>query len=106
MIDRVFYSCVQLLQWLAELCGHLSCKRLDLLRSATHGTGHHVCHHSAATEQDPKSLAEDPINYRPPFRLPADTLVAVGYGKTQLKNTTNPFAAENRRVQIANTELK
>lgn len=38
------------------------------------------------------------------FRLPADTLVAVGYGKTQLKNTTDPFAAENRRVQIVNTE--
>src|SRR6266403_3716923 len=38
------------------------------------------------------------------YRLPADTLVAVGYGKTQLKNTTNPFAAENRRVQIVNTE--
>ncbi len=40
------------------------------------------------------------------FRLPADTLVAVGYGKTQLKNTANPFAAENRRVQIVNTEVK
>jgi outer membrane protein OmpA-like peptidoglycan-associated protein len=40
------------------------------------------------------------------FRLPAETLVAVGYGKTQLKNTTNPFAAENRRVQIVNTEVK
>jgi outer membrane protein OmpA-like peptidoglycan-associated protein len=40
------------------------------------------------------------------FRLPADTLVAVGYGKTQLKNTTNPFAAENRRVQIVNTEQR
>ena len=38
------------------------------------------------------------------FRLPADTLVAVGYGKTRLKNTTNRFAAENRRVQIVNTE--
>jgi outer membrane protein OmpA-like peptidoglycan-associated protein len=40
------------------------------------------------------------------FRLPADTLIAVGYGKTQLKNTTNPFAAENRRVQIVNSEQK
>jgi outer membrane protein OmpA-like peptidoglycan-associated protein len=40
------------------------------------------------------------------FRLPADTLVAVGYGKTQLKKTTNPFAAENRRVQIVNTEQR
>jgi outer membrane protein OmpA-like peptidoglycan-associated protein len=40
------------------------------------------------------------------FRLPAGTLIAVGYGKTQLKNTTNPFAAENRRVQIVNTEQR
>lgn len=40
------------------------------------------------------------------FRLPAETLVAVGYGKTQLKNSTNPFAAENRRVRIVNTEVK
>jgi flagellar motor protein MotB len=26
----------------------------------------------------------------------------VGYGKTKLKNTNNPFAAENRRVQVIN----
>jgi outer membrane protein OmpA-like peptidoglycan-associated protein len=37
-------------------------------------------------------------------RLPADTLVAVGHGKTQLKNTADPLAGENRRVQIVNTE--
>ena len=40
------------------------------------------------------------------FHLPADTLVAAGYGKTQLKNAANPFAAENRRVQIVNTDVK
>jgi outer membrane protein OmpA-like peptidoglycan-associated protein len=38
------------------------------------------------------------------FTLPADTLIAVGYGKTQLKNKANPFAGENRRVQIVNSE--
>jgi outer membrane protein OmpA-like peptidoglycan-associated protein len=38
------------------------------------------------------------------FNLPADTLIAVGYGKTQLKNTTDPFAGENRRVRIVNTD--
>jgi outer membrane protein OmpA-like peptidoglycan-associated protein len=38
------------------------------------------------------------------FRLPADTLVAVGYGKGRLKNTADPLAGENRRVQIVNTE--
>ena len=29
-------------------------------------------------------------------------LVTAGYGKTQLKNTSNPFAGENRRVQVVN----
>jgi outer membrane protein OmpA-like peptidoglycan-associated protein len=38
------------------------------------------------------------------FKLPADTLIAAGFGKTQLKNKDNPFADENRRVQIVNTE--
>jgi outer membrane protein OmpA-like peptidoglycan-associated protein len=38
------------------------------------------------------------------YRLPADTLIAVGYGKTRLKNTADPLAGENRRVQIVNTE--
>jgi hypothetical protein len=33
-----------------------------------------------------------------------DSLVAVGHGKKQLKNTTDPLAGENRRVQIVNTE--
>jgi outer membrane protein OmpA-like peptidoglycan-associated protein len=37
------------------------------------------------------------------FDLPADGLIAVGHGKNQLKNTANPLAAENRRVQIVNT---
>ena len=28
------------------------------------------------------------------------TLVAAGYGKEQLKNSADPFAAQNRRVQV------
>ena len=40
------------------------------------------------------------------FKLPPTTLVAVGYGKAQLKNAADPFAGENRRVQIVNTEVK
>ncbi len=36
------------------------------------------------------------------YNIPPETLVAVGYGKTTLKNTNNPFAPENRRVQIIN----
>lgn len=39
------------------------------------------------------------------FRLPPDTLVSTGFGKEQLKNTSNPFADENRRVQIVNTTV-
>jgi outer membrane protein OmpA-like peptidoglycan-associated protein len=38
------------------------------------------------------------------FGLKAENLVAAGYGKTQLKNTGNPFADENRRVQVVNME--
>lgn len=34
------------------------------------------------------------------FKLPADTLVAVGFGKQRLKNVTDPLAGENRRVEI------
>jgi outer membrane protein OmpA-like peptidoglycan-associated protein len=40
------------------------------------------------------------------FKIPASTLVTVGYGKTKLKNETEPFAPENRRVQVVNTEEK
>ena len=40
------------------------------------------------------------------FRIAADSLVAAGYGKEELKNTADPFAAENRRVQITNLETK
>jgi len=38
------------------------------------------------------------------FRLRSGTLKTIGFGKTQLKNATDPFAGENRRVQIANTK--
>ena len=40
------------------------------------------------------------------FSLSSDSLMAVGYGKEQLKNTDDPFAAENRRVQIVNMASK
>ena len=40
------------------------------------------------------------------FDIPDDTLVTAGYGEEQLKNESDPFAAENRRVQIVNLELK
>lgn len=40
------------------------------------------------------------------FRLPAQMLVAVGYGQTRLKNSANPFAPENRRVRIMDAEVK
>src|SRR5262249_536084 len=34
------------------------------------------------------------------FKLPPTSLVAVGYGKTKLKNENDPFGPENRRVQV------
>ena len=40
------------------------------------------------------------------FRIPASTLVTVGYGKTKLKNESDPLAGENRRVQVVNMEEK
>jgi outer membrane protein OmpA-like peptidoglycan-associated protein len=36
------------------------------------------------------------------FSVPVENLVAVGYGKERLKNTANPLAGENRRVQVVN----
>jgi outer membrane protein OmpA-like peptidoglycan-associated protein len=36
------------------------------------------------------------------FDLDRNNLVTVGYGFEQLKNTANPLAAENRRVQVVN----
>jgi outer membrane protein OmpA-like peptidoglycan-associated protein len=35
------------------------------------------------------------------FKVPDDTVIAVGHGKAQPKNTAAPYAGENRRVQIA-----
>ena len=40
------------------------------------------------------------------FNISRDRLVTVGYGKSQIKNKNNPYAAENRRVQIVNTASK
>jgi outer membrane protein OmpA-like peptidoglycan-associated protein len=38
------------------------------------------------------------------FKLPREQLLAIGFGKSRLKNPGSPLAAENRRVQIVNTE--
>lgn len=40
------------------------------------------------------------------YHLSPDTLIAVGFGKEQLKVPDQPFADQNRRVQIVNTEMK
>jgi outer membrane protein OmpA-like peptidoglycan-associated protein len=40
------------------------------------------------------------------FSIANDSLVATGYGKERLKNQANPFAAENRRVQVTNLQTK
>ncbi len=36
------------------------------------------------------------------FAMPAGNLVAVGFGKRELKNPSDPLAAEIRRVQVLN----
>jgi outer membrane protein OmpA-like peptidoglycan-associated protein len=36
------------------------------------------------------------------YNIPAANLVSAGYGKKGMKNPRDPFAAENRRVQISN----
>ena len=36
------------------------------------------------------------------YRIPAENLISAGYGKKMLKNTADPLAAENRRVEIVN----
>jgi outer membrane protein OmpA-like peptidoglycan-associated protein len=36
------------------------------------------------------------------FGLSASNLRTVGYGRSRLKNTRDPFAAENRRVEVVN----
>jgi outer membrane protein OmpA-like peptidoglycan-associated protein len=38
------------------------------------------------------------------FKLSPEHMLAIGFGRSQLKNTKDPLAAENRRVQIVNTE--
>jgi outer membrane protein OmpA-like peptidoglycan-associated protein len=40
------------------------------------------------------------------YKLPSANLIAVGYGKSMLKNKDNPFAPENRRVQVVNMAAK
>jgi outer membrane protein OmpA-like peptidoglycan-associated protein len=40
------------------------------------------------------------------YRIEAGNLVTVGYGLKQLKDPANPFAAENRRVQVVNAADK
>jgi outer membrane protein OmpA-like peptidoglycan-associated protein len=40
------------------------------------------------------------------FGMAPTTLIAIGYGKSHLKNAVEPFAAENRRVQVVNTGVK
>ena len=36
------------------------------------------------------------------YHIPAANLISAGYGKQGMKNPKDPFAAENRRVQISN----
>jgi len=40
------------------------------------------------------------------FKLPPESLFAIGFGRKQLKDTNNPFADENRRVQVVNLGVR
>jgi outer membrane protein OmpA-like peptidoglycan-associated protein len=40
------------------------------------------------------------------FHIDPKQLVAVGFGEEKLKNSENPLAAENRRVQVVNMANK
>jgi OmpA family len=40
------------------------------------------------------------------FHIDPKQLVAVGFGEEKLKNSDNPLAAENRRVQVVNMANK
>lgn len=40
------------------------------------------------------------------YRIPAENLVAAGYGETRLKDRAYPYAAANRRVEIINMAEK
>jgi outer membrane protein OmpA-like peptidoglycan-associated protein len=40
------------------------------------------------------------------YGIQAANLVTVGYGKSHLKNSSDPFAADNRRVQVINMSDK
>ena len=40
------------------------------------------------------------------YKLPTANLIAVGYGKSMLRNKDNPLAPENRRVQVVNMAAK
>jgi len=70
--------------------------------------GHTDAKGSVPANQDLSEKRADSIKHYlvDHFKIPASTLVTVGYGKTKLKNESDPFAGENRRVQVVNTEEK
>jgi outer membrane protein OmpA-like peptidoglycan-associated protein len=70
--------------------------------------GHTDAKGSVPSNQDLSDRRADSIKHYlvDHFRIPASTLVTVGYGKSKPKNESDPFAAENRRVQVVNTEEK
>jgi outer membrane protein OmpA-like peptidoglycan-associated protein len=69
-------------------------------------SGHTDAKGSVAYNQDLSERRAEAVKHLlvKEFDVPPDSLIAVGYGKTQLKDKTNPFAGENRRVQVVNTE--
>jgi len=60
-------------------------------------------HNLSLSDQRAKSVAEFLIEN---FHIDPKQLVAIGFGEEKLKNSENPLAAENRRVQVVNMASK
>jgi outer membrane protein OmpA-like peptidoglycan-associated protein len=80
----------------------------NLKRSTFIVAGHTDAAGSEAYNQELSERRADSIKHYlvEKARIPAVDLVAVGYGKTQLKDPAHPLAEVNRRVQVVNTENK
>lgn len=71
-----------------------------LLGGHTDGKGS-VAYNQALSERRAQAIRRFLIER---FRLPEDRVMAAGFGKQRLKNRANPFADENRRVQVVNLD--
>jgi outer membrane protein OmpA-like peptidoglycan-associated protein len=76
----------------------------DLKGSAFVIACHVVTGGSEATDQDLSVRCAERVRHvlMEKFGVAADTLIAVGYGRSKLKNPADPQAIENQRLEIVN----